>query len=58
MHIVYYPSTLGLVPDDLSHIGVDSDIPTMVSPVDNTEALVLLSLETILVKPSFLSRVR
>ena len=57
MHIVYCPGTLGLVPDALSRIGVDSDVSNAVSSTDTAESLVLASLATIMVEPLFLSRV-
>ena len=57
MHLVYYPSTLILEADPLSHIDVDFDIPTKVSFTDNAEFLVLTSFATTLVEPSFLPQV-
>ena len=54
---MYYPGTLSLVLDALSYIGIDSDAPKKVSSIDNAESLVLASLATVLVKPSFLSQV-
>ena len=55
VHIVYCPDILGIGPyDALSHIDVNSDIPTKVSSTDNAESLVLTSLATIMVEPSFL----
>ena len=57
LHIVYHPGTFDLVFDALSHIGVNSDVPKKVSSTDNDESLVLTSLATIMVEPSFLSQV-
>ena len=51
MHFVYCLATL----DALLYIGVDSEVPTMVIPIDNAEYLVLASLMTILVELSFVS---
>ena len=51
MLIVHCPGTLGLVPNVLSYIRVDSDIPTKFSSTDNAEPLVLTYLATIIVEP-------
>ena len=40
---MYYLSTLDLVPGALSHIDIDSDVPTKVSSTDNAGFLVLTS---------------
>ena len=52
---MYCPDTLGLVPDTLSHSSVNFDVPTRVSSTDDGKSLVLVSLETILLDPLFLS---
>ena len=57
VYIVYHPDTLGLVSNVLSHIGVDSDIPTKLSSTGNTESLVLVYLAIIIVEALFLSQI-
>ena len=52
---MYYLYTLSLVPDTLSHIGINYDAPTKVSSTGDAKSLVLTSLATILVEPLFLS---
>ena len=57
MHIVYFPSTLGLFPATLSHNCVYCDVLTQVSSIYNAEALVFASLVTIMIEPLFLYQV-
>ena len=54
VHIMYHPSTLSLVTNALSYIGVDFNLPTKDSSTVDAESLEIASLATIMVEPSFL----
>ena len=56
-HMVHCPGTLGLDPNVLSHIGMDTNNLTTIIPIENAMTLVLTSWATIMVEPLFLSHV-
>ena len=57
VHIVYYPGTLGLVPDTLLFFIIDSNIFLIVRFTRNAKSLVLTFLVAILFEPLFVYHV-